>query len=348
MTSIVVEPMGSAAEVVAPTLIKLLADPREEMRVWAADSLGKLGPEAKQGVPALTGLLSDMCPSVRQTAATALGQLGHTAMAATPPLTALLRDQTMAVRNAATAALIQIAHEAREIEQKANSQDAAQKAKLQELAKKVVAQVVPEAVALLDDPCWEIRRNAADVLGGIGPSAQEAIPALTNRLADQDPMVRISAAAALTSVAKPDACLPSVEKLLHDPHAGVRTAAADLLGRVGSAENQTIPAAIEALGDSEYRVRIAAAAPWAKSWPTNGLWSKGLRPTKRSSLSERRTLTRMLTRLSRRFPRCWATPSPTFAWRPCPQWSKSRESDSRSRVGQGRASHGGPSQTDQP
>ena len=171
-TSIVAEPMGSAAEVVAPTLIKLLADPREEMRVWAADSLGKLGPEARQGVPALTVLLGDICPSVRQTAAIALGQMGHASMRAAPELAALLRDQTLAVRNSATAALIEIGHSAQEeFAQKPSAEEAAQRANLHELAKKAVAQVVPEAIALLDDPCWEIRRNAADVLGGIGPSA---------------------------------------------------------------------------------------------------------------------------------------------------------------------------------
>ena len=47
-----VQPTGTAADVVAPELIQLLADPNWEKRIWAADHLGKLGPEAKVAVPA--------------------------------------------------------------------------------------------------------------------------------------------------------------------------------------------------------------------------------------------------------------------------------------------------------
>src|SRR5271157_1210982 len=54
-TLVVAEPLGSVAEVVVPDLIKLLEDPRWEMRSWAADQLGKLGSEAKAAVPALSG-----------------------------------------------------------------------------------------------------------------------------------------------------------------------------------------------------------------------------------------------------------------------------------------------------
>ena len=67
-------------------------------------------------------------------------------------------------------------------------------------------------------PSWEVRRLAADVLGGIrSKRAYEAIPAavdsLTKHLADEEPAVRVSAAAALTAVSpKLESALPLVEK----------------------------------------------------------------------------------------------------------------------------------------
>src|ERR1035437_9383572 len=61
-----VDLLGSAAGVVVPEMIKLSADPRWELRLWAADYLGKLGPDAKAAVPALIELLKDSQPAIRQ------------------------------------------------------------------------------------------------------------------------------------------------------------------------------------------------------------------------------------------------------------------------------------------
>ena len=102
------ESPGTAANVVVPELIRLLADPRGEVRAWAADSLGKLGPDAKAAVPALSGLARDGQPAIRQAAADALARMGPAAEKAAPALAALVRDPTWAVRHAAAAALIEI------------------------------------------------------------------------------------------------------------------------------------------------------------------------------------------------------------------------------------------------
>ena len=267
----------SSAKVVAPDLIKLLADPRWEVRLWAADILGKLGPEAHEAVPALSGLLQDGEPAVRQFAADALGQIGWRAEKAAPALAALLRDRTEVVRDAAAAALIKIGPgRARRSSRCASGRCGGNR--------------------LLADSCWDVRRLAADVLGGISRPPSGRHPGgrsrLTKLLADEEPAVRTSAAAALTAVSpKLDAALPLVEKLLRDAHPGVRALAAELLGKIGPAAKQSVPALSETLSDSEYRVRIAAARAWAK-------WVR--RPAQ----------------LFRPSPRCCATMSPTFASRP--------------------------------
>ena len=80
----VVEP--SAANVVIPELIKLLSDPRRETRLWAADSLGKIGPEAKEAVPALQRAGQGRRAGDRQSAAEALGRIGPAAEKADPGL----------------------------------------------------------------------------------------------------------------------------------------------------------------------------------------------------------------------------------------------------------------------
>ncbi len=172
------QPTGTAADVVAPELIKLLADPNWEKRIWAADHLGQLGPEAKVAVPVLTGLLKDGEPAVRQAAADALGRLGPAAAKAAPDLAALLRDPIWAVRSAAATALIQAAVEVKKYVAEGNPGVTPESvsAKIGPEVKAAVA----EATRALDDPRFGVRRLAADVLGGIGPHAQDAAAALTS------------------------------------------------------------------------------------------------------------------------------------------------------------------------
>ena len=278
---------GSAASAVVKELIKVLdKNPAWELRLWVADRLGKLGPEAKEAVGALIPLLTDCVPAIQQSAADALGRIGPAAKEAAPALAARLTDGTPNVRNAAATALIEIGPDAQA--------------------------TVPVLTALLDDPCsaWDVRRNAADVLAAIGTRAhEEALRALKNRPEsdsepaaawllkndpvaralenrlqyDSEPAVRIAAATALTSglqgeyMAVP---VPYVANLVHDPQAGVRALAAELLGRIDFAAEQVLKrdppaekvvkdaaekalqeskqALKEMLHDPEYRVRIAA------------------------------------------------------------------------------------------
>ncbi len=60
---------------------------------------------------------------------------------------------------------------------------------------------VPELRKALDNPNPLVRRWAANILAGIGPDAQEALPALTEALSDSDAGVRAAARAAVDQIA---------------------------------------------------------------------------------------------------------------------------------------------------
>ncbi len=60
-----------------PELIEALGDPYDDVRLNAAEALGKIGPAAKQAVPALIETLGDPEHNVRVNAAEALGKIGR-------------------------------------------------------------------------------------------------------------------------------------------------------------------------------------------------------------------------------------------------------------------------------
>jgi len=239
-----------ASAPVVEGLVELLVKPCWDMRRWGADALGRLGPKASKADKSLVPLLEDPVPAVQQSVATALGQIGLPAEADVKAqvIGALVRklgwEQVPAVRSAAATALIQIGPAA----------DAA----------------VPGVTELLGEPrCWDVRRHAADVLGGIGRRDQKAASKLTDLMSlDPEPLVRIAAAAALPTVdPDPKSALKSLVKLFGDWHPGVRAAGAELLGGIRPVEKESISALIGALGDPEPRVRIAAVEALGQMGP---------------------------------------------------------------------------------
>lgn len=74
------------------SLIPLLSDSDEGLRLQAIQILAGIGPEAVDAVPALRNALHDRNPLIRKWAARALGQIGPTAGAAVPELIEALRN----------------------------------------------------------------------------------------------------------------------------------------------------------------------------------------------------------------------------------------------------------------
>jgi hypothetical protein len=89
------------------TLQKTLQEDKDpNMRYWAAQSLGKFGPEAKEAVPNLIAALKDESPLVKSGAAFALGEIGD--VEAIAPLKEAGKLPEKEVRDAADAALKRI------------------------------------------------------------------------------------------------------------------------------------------------------------------------------------------------------------------------------------------------
>ena len=103
---------------------------------------------------------------------------------------------------------------------------------------------------------------AAEALGGVGPGAAEAIPALIQALGgDVSVRVRSAAARALGEIG-PEAAetVPALIQALGDENYVVRSAAAEALGSIGPGAVEAVPALVEALEDETWSVRRSAAA----------------------------------------------------------------------------------------
>ena len=105
--------LGRCGVRAVPALVRILRDTDDEVRAWAAEALGEIGPEAKVAIPALMKALGDSKGGVRLCAARALGRVGPEAKAAVPALIKALGDSDYIMRECAAGALGAIGPEAK-------------------------------------------------------------------------------------------------------------------------------------------------------------------------------------------------------------------------------------------
>jgi HEAT repeat protein len=89
-------------------LIDMLKNGDPDLRAWAAYTLARIGPDARQATPALTEMLKDKNPDLRAWAAYALGKIGPDAGKAVPDLLSTCADPEPAVRGEALLAVSKI------------------------------------------------------------------------------------------------------------------------------------------------------------------------------------------------------------------------------------------------
>lgn len=136
-----------------------------------------------------------------------------------------------------------------------------------EAAKQMTAQEIatamPQLTALLDPQTETKPKNRAEVARFAGSLKQKGLPfarALSkSAVNDPDERVRSAAIFALTQIAKPDDCLPTLQKGLTDQQPGVRLVAAGRLKALGMQAQPAADALGKALSDSDERVRTSAA-----------------------------------------------------------------------------------------
>ena len=226
---------GPAAAPAVPALVDALDDPSPAVRARAAWAIGRVGEAAHGAVEALVKTLDD--PEVRWWAIDALGGIGPEAVPALPDLVAALRDPSSNVRWRATLALAAIGPGARGAgpalaEAARDDQEHVRLGALAALAKVEVALplALPAYTRALGDPAARVRDLAARELGTLGPAATPAAEKLAERLGDEDAGVRARAARSLGRLGRlPEAARRGLERAERDRDEAVRVEAAKAL-----------------------------------------------------------------------------------------------------------------------
>lgn len=181
----------SSAEVRTRLALADLQDRDRNVRVHAMYELQAIPAEPSRVVPALTGLLGEQDPHVRQNAIEALGRMGPSARDAIPALVGMLKDNSLLeiFRLDVVESLRKIAPDDEIVAQamiefcvkvaRHETRDDVSRAirNLGKIGARTNA-VVPALVAALSAKDIYVRQTAAEALGGIGPAARDAIPAL--------------------------------------------------------------------------------------------------------------------------------------------------------------------------
>jgi len=242
-------PKGDA-EIIA-LLSLALKDPKREIRQYAVDAAGFIGPEANAVMPQLIDLLGD---KELDSVVFALGELGSDAAA---PLAAVLADKkkSVSVRGKAAKALTDLGRQARSVlpALEAAMQDDDLTLAIRSAAAFVraggePAKAIPILSKALKSGEKELVRNVFDVVVTLGHAAKALVPELQELLKNQDRGVRTGAIMAMVSIdpaAKP--LVPAVAELLKDPDHRPRYGIYQLVPHLGADATELLPTLIDQL-----------------------------------------------------------------------------------------------------
>lgn len=265
-----------------PTLTVLVADPRPDVRRWAAELLGRLNDPAATG-PLLVRL-TDPDPGVRATVAEALGKLAD--KRAVEPLVWMSRQDP---EERCRASAIWALHSIGDVMLRPHlpmlaSKDLATRMRAREAVCAKGKGVVLAVADLLQHEDPIVRRTAAEILGTIGDErpldallaasddpdsgvrgaasqalrgyrSEKTVRVLIARLAQPDTDVAAEAAAALA--AQGEIAVPSLVELLGSERRELQATAADVLGKIGDA--RATDSLLKLLDHSDAWVRTSAA-----------------------------------------------------------------------------------------
>ena len=241
-----------------------LSDPEAPVRLQAAFSLGNVGAEAGAGIKGLQERIGDraggavVAGSMKKPPASVFAQ----------PLADALLDRTLAVRLQAA-----VAFRSLELGEGQDEQVIPRLEKLVDDRDTVVRlqSVITLGVLgpssklvkldhlqeLLKDRDSGIRANAVEALGRFGARASKAVTNLQRALKDQDGIVRRLAAASLGQIGASG--LSALAAALDDKDYDVRRSAVVVMGNMGIAAREALPALRKALDDKDEEVVAAAA-----------------------------------------------------------------------------------------
>jgi HEAT repeat protein len=282
--------LGKEAQVAIPTLLeRAKTAPDAHERVIAAEAAAYVEPRSPAAISALVEMLGERDFGLRGQAAAALGRLGPNARAAVPALSALAVSTDPALRIEAALALAEVAPDNPDVfpvlREVFEDRDSLYRLRALEGLSKL-GSADESAASILMRMLWDDaqgRAKAAEVLGGMGPAAKSAVPALTDVLNGSDNQARVQAALALWKIdgraqeavavlvaALRSPLTPSPSKLAPPgrfgvpglPPAPICQQAAEALAQMGPAAQAAVPAVREVLSDprlSAYRPYYALA-----------------------------------------------------------------------------------------
>ena len=180
--------------------IPLLKDEQAEVRILAAENLGKI--PSPRATPALVEALGDPLDNVRGNALNALAKIGSRDAAA--PMMRLLDDSDDWVRTTAIRSLAELG--------------------VEEAADRIIEE--------LSHPAEWVQIRCLEALGTLG--TEKALPAIMKQLKDEKPNVRRAAVVALMNISSP-AAREALQQASNDEDWEVRVYAAEALKHLESA-----------------------------------------------------------------------------------------------------------------
>jgi HEAT repeat protein len=246
-----------------PALKKLLDD--NAAHVLAAETLGKIGPDASDALSGLVeGLKKVGEPEYSAAATIAMGKIGA---AAVPYLQSVLKEETdEKVLANASLVLRQIGPDAKdavpeliEVVKKGKPPQAVEALGRIGPKAKAAVPVLAEALKGKGSGSDPMRVRAAIALGQIGPDAKEAVPALADALSGPPPL-RFHAATSLGQIGpNADKAVVALIDLLKDEKAGPgRALAAQALGEIGPGAKDALRTLKELTGNKDGNLGTAA------------------------------------------------------------------------------------------
>ncbi len=252
---------------------------------WAVSILGELGPAAAPAVDSLRAALKSATDEFAREIMRTLGRIGPDAAAAAPELIEILNGKDNKLRLAAANALgnVRATDAIPVLEKLVQAEDTEEGADLALAAAgglvliegpkgEHLPLVLPRLIAGLDNKSRLIRREAATVIGAVGPAAAAAIPALVRGLQDPDPGVCIDSLRALTSVAsgkQTTRLVPQVMTLLSSKIPYVRYTACYALGSFGATATEAVPLLEGNLRDPDTHLQVTSAWALVRIRPNN-------------------------------------------------------------------------------
>lgn len=289
---LVLSELGPGAKQAVPALTDILSSPESEVRQEAALALSQIGPAAKSAVPALVKRLgTEQEPSILLAVIFAIGKIGEPAAAAVPVIETMraegddqrrvvtawclaaiqpddnderdrslqtlidaLQNPDRRVRIVAAQGLLDLnpkpADVMPQITQLMRTANEETTRDILDTLASLGKDAVPALIEALDDE--QVRLQAIQIIGRIGPNASGAVPALIRALSEQDPTTQAEVLFALASIGpQAEAAVPGAVAALGDNDPAVRFGAVYALGRVGPPAAKAIPLLLQGLNDDD-------------------------------------------------------------------------------------------------